>query len=425
MAKEHLIEVVLFDTEIGKLGFDVDQRKSFFQYNPDFLESGCCTRIFPYLIKRIANTQVFSQFEGTTFRGLPPMIADSLPDSFGNIILKEWLIANNKDFDKITPLEQLAYVGNRGMGALEYKPVKEIPISSSVNIQEIVEVLNNVLYSKKGIHENKLNDLSLLNMFKIGTSAGGARPKIILSEHKQTKEIIPGDLEFSNDYNHYIVKLCLDEKEGYNKERVEYIYYQLATMAGLHMMPSKIIDNKHFATLRYDRQEGEKTHVLTVSGLTGWDFMKSEHFSYENIFKLMLDLKVPYRDLQEMYRRMIFNVVFANIDDHLKNHSFIYNKEKDNWCLGPAYDITYPLNLKLNYLSLTRALSINEKRTNITLKDVLAVAEAFSIKNPKKIIQEVQSVLPLWNELALEEHIPEFAINGIRKEFRILMEYPI
>ena len=422
MAKENLIEVVIFDTEIGKLGFDVDQKKSFFQYNPDFFESGRYTRIFPYLVKRIAGTQVFKQFDGDTFRGLPPMIADSLPDMFGNIIFKEWLDANDKTFDKITPLEQLAYVGNRGMGALEYKPVKEIPKSSSVNIEEMVKVLKKVLDIKKGIHEKKLSDLALLNMFKIGTSAGGARPKILISEHKETKKIIPGDLEVSSDYNHYLVKLCLDEEEGYNKEKVEYIYYRLATEAGIHMMPCKIIDDKHFATLRYDRQDGEKKHILTVSGLIGWDFMKSDNSSYENVFKLMLDLKTPYRDLQEMYRRMIFNVVFANIDDHLKNHSFIYNKEEDNWDLGPAYDITYPLNLKLNYLRLTRALSINEKRTDITLKDVLAVAEAFSIKNPKKIIQEVQNVIPLWEEMALEEKIPEFAINGIRKEFRILLE---
>ncbi|MEC4049327.1 type II toxin-antitoxin system HipA family toxin [Flavobacterium sp. SUN046] len=422
MAKENLIDVVLFDTEIGKLGFDVDERKSYFQYNPDFLESGRYTRIFPYLVKRISSTQVFNQFEGATFRGLPSMIADSLPDVFGMIIFKEWLEANHKTFDKITPLEQLSYVGNRGMGALEYKPVKDVPKSSSVSIDEMVTVLKEVLDFKKGILEKKLSDLALINLFKIGTSAGGARPKILVSEHRISKEIIPGDLEVSSDYNHYIVKLCLNEEEGYNKEKVEYIYYRLATAAGIQMMPCKIIDDKHFATLRFDRQDGEKKHILTVSGLTGWDFMKTDYSSYENIFKLMLDLKVPYRDLQEMYRRMIFNVVFANIDDHLKNHSFIYNKEKDDWSLGPAYDITYPLNIKLNYLRLTRALSINTKRSDINLKDVLMVADAFSIKNPKKIIQEVQSVLPFWEEMAVAEKIPEFAIKGIRKEFRMLLE---
>ena len=420
MAKDNLIEVVVFGNEIGKLGFDIDQKKSFFQYNRDFLESGRYTRLFPYIVKRIPAVQVFKQYEGETFRGLPPMIADSLPDMFGNIIFKEWLDANDKTFDKITPLEQLAYVGNRGMGALEYKPVKEIPKSTTVNIEEMVKVLKKVLDDKKGIQEKNLSDLALLNMFKIGTSAGGARPKILISEHKETKNIIPGDLEVTADYNHYLVKLCLDEKEGYNKEKVEYIYYRLATEAGIQMMPSKIIDNKHFATLRYDRQDGEKKHVLTVSGLIGWDFMKADNASYENVFKLMLDMKVNYKDVQELYRRMIFNVVFSNIDDHLKNHSFIYNKETNSWDLGPAYDITYPLNLKLNYLRKARALSINGKRADITLEDVLEVAELFAVKNPKKIITAVQNVIPFWEKWSKEEKIPEFAIEGIKKEFQIL-----
>jgi serine/threonine-protein kinase HipA len=240
MAKNNLIEVILFGLEIGKIGYDVDKRTSYFQYNPDFLESNQYTNVFPYIFKRIKPVQLFTNFEGETFRGLPPMIADSLPDMFGNIIFKEWFEAKNKEFQKITPLEQLTYVSNRGMGALEYRPVAEIPKSTTIDITEIVQVLNKVLDLKNETAGKELSDLALLNIFKIGTSAGGARPKILISENKKTGAIIPGDMEYSNDYNHYLVKLCLyeeDEKE-YNKEKIEYAYYLMAQKAGIQMMSS-------------------------------------------------------------------------------------------------------------------------------------------------------------------------------------------
>lgn len=151
----------------------------------------------------------------------------------------------------------------------------------------------------------------------MGTSAGGARPKLLISENNETGEIIPGDIGYSNAYKHYLVKLSLND-ESYNKEVIEYAYYKMAIATGIEMMPSKLINDKHFTTLRYDRQNGTKQHVLTASGLTGWDFQKPENSSYENLFKLTLDLKVPYNEIQELFKRMVFNLVFANIDDHLK-----------------------------------------------------------------------------------------------------------
>lgn len=417
MSKNNIIEVILFGQEIGKLGYDIDKRASYFQYNPDFLESNQYTNIFPYIFKRIKPVQVFNKFEGETFRGLPPMIADSLPDMFGNIIFKEWFEAKNREFKKITPLEQLTYVSNRGMGALEYHPTAKIPKSTTINIDEIVEVLNKVLGLKNETTAEALNDAALLNIFKIGTSAGGARPKILISEHRETGKIIPGDMEYSNAYNHYLVKLCMNEEWGYNKEKVEYAYYLMAQEAGIQMMPSKLIDNKHFATLRYDRQNGKKQHVLTVTGLTGWDFKKPDDASYENVFKLALDLKVPYKNIQELFKRMVFNLVFANIDDHLKNHSFIYDKETNSWGLAPAYDITYPLNINATYLKTSRALAINSKRTEIELDDIMTIAETFAIKNPKGIIKEVQNVIGNWDNITKELEIPEKVRKSIGNEF--------
>lgn len=423
MTKNNIIEVRLFGLEVGKLGYDMDKRVSYFQYNPDFLQSDQYTNIFPYIFKRVKPVQVFHQFEGETFRGLPPIIADSLPDMFGNIIFKEWFEAKSKEFRKVTPLEQLTYVANRGMGAIEYRPMVEIPKTSNIDIQEMVEVLNQVLNLKKETSEKKLNDIALLNIFKIGTSAGGARPKILISENKETGEIIPGDIVYSKGYNHYLVKLCLnDENENeYNREKVEYAYYQMATGAGIEMMPSKLIDNKHFATLRYDRKNGEKQHVLTASGLTGWDYKKPNDSSYENLFKLALSLKVPYKDIQELFRRMVFNVVFANIDDHLKNHSFIYNKGNNSWNLAPAYDLTYPLNINFNYTNIARALSINNKRNSIILEDLLVIAEEFAVKNPKGIIKEVQQTTEKWKEITDKLKLPKRVISSIENEFTTLI----
>ncbi len=420
MARDKIIDVIALGQEIGKLSYDIDQGKSFFQYNPEFLDSGKYPKLFPFIFKRTKPAQVFTEYQQDTFQGLPPMIADSLPDTFGNIIFQEWLTA--RGIQKVTPLEQLAYVADRGMGALEYKPVKEIQNNTSINIDDVIAILEKVLKLKEDPSGASLDELSLLNVFKIGTSAGGARPKILISEHKETGIIIAGDRETSEDYNHYLVKLHLDDCDGYNKEKVEYAYYLLAQEAGIDMMQSKLIENKHFATLRYDRQNGEKQHVLTVTGLTGWDFKSQpENSSYENVFKVALGLEVPHKDLQQLFKRMVFNVVFRNVDDHLKNHSFIYNKEKNKWNLGPAYDLTYALNPLFTFKTTSRALSINGKRTDITLKDLLAIAEEFVIKNPRGIIEDVQALIPRWMEVASQLEIPEKIKEKINKDLETII----
>lgn len=417
MAKNQIISINFQEIEIGKIGYDENQRKSSFQYNPDFLESNNYKKIFPYVIRRTPNVQVFSEFEGETFRGLPPMIADSLPDFFGNIVFKEWLEATQKEMNAITPLEQLTYVGKRGMGALEFSPAKEIKSNQSIDVEEITEVVKKVLDLKTSTEEKGLSDIALLNIFKIGTSAGGARPKILVSEHKKTGRLIPGDLETSDKYNHYLIKLSVDEDQGYSKEKIEYIYYQIATSIGIEMMPSKLIDDKHFATSRFDRQNGKKQHILTASGMTGWDFKKPENSTYENLFKLAFDLKLSHKNIQQLFKRLVFNLVFFNIDDHLKNFSFIYDADKDRWNLAPAYDLTYPLDALKNYLRISRAMSINAKRTEINRDDLMKIAELFTIKDANGIIDEVINSTNQFRILSKEQDIPEKVIDKIESEF--------
>ncbi len=419
MAKNEIITVFCFGQEIGRVGFDEDLNRSSFQYNPEYLESKKFENLFPQtgILNRVPQVQLFSQFNSETFQGVPPMIADSLPDVFGNIIFKKWLETSHKQFSQISVIEQLAYVADRGMGALEYRPSKEIPKSSSIDLTEIIAVLKKVLNTKQEVHESALNHDALLNVFKIGTSAGGARPKILISEHKQSGEIIPGDLNHDSDYNHFIVKLHLEDEVGYNREVVEYCYYLTATHLGINMMPSKLIDQKHFATLRFDRQDGKKKHVLTASGLTGWDFQRPNDSSYENLFELALFLKVPNRDIEELFKRMVFNLIFSNSDDHLKNHSFIYDEATDRWNLSPAYDLTYSLNPLLNYTKTSRALSINGKRVDIQLEDVLTIAETLTIKNARNVIREIQDGIDFWNEKSKEIGISNDISQRIDRRF--------
>lgn len=419
MSKNNLIDLYCFDHEIGRIGLDENAQKSFFQYNPEFLKSGEFSNLFPLVIKRIKHTHVFSQFNNESFRGLPPMIADSLPDAFGNTIFKTWLESKNRSLTKLSVLEQLTYVANRGMGALEYRPAKKIQKDSDIDINEIVEVLKRVLENKTETEASNLKSKALLNIFKIGTSAGGVRPKILVSENKSTGKIIPGDLAVSDDYHHYLIKLNLEEDKSFPRELIEYSYHQTAIACGINMMPSKLLDSKHFATLRYDRPGGKKIHTLSASGMTGWDYKDPKVSTYENLFDLAIFLKLPYKEIDELYKRMVFNLVFSNHDDHLKNHAFIYDEVKDRWHLAPAYDITYPLNPELNFTKVSRALSVNGKRMEIGLDDILSIAEKYTIKNPKRIIENIQEQMPKWEEFARNSGIEERVITGIRKEFQV------
>lgn len=419
MAKNNLIELHCFGAEIGRIGLDENRNASFFQYNPDFLEAGKFKNIFPLLIKRMAPVQVFDKYNNETFRGLPPMIADSLPDMFGNLIFKTWLEQNSKNFKQITSLEQLAYVGKRGVGALEYHPAKEIAAGTTINIEEIVGIVRKVLENKTETNGEKLDHLSLLNIFKIGSSAGGATPKILVSEEIATGRIIPGDIVYSPEYNHYLVKLDVEENQPFSREVLEYAYYLTATELGIKMMPSALIDGKHFSTLRFDRTDGRKKHVLTATGLTGWDFKDPNVSSYENLFNLAIHLKVPNRDIEQLFRRMVFNVVFSNHDDHLKNHAFIFDDENNKWDLAPAYDVTYSLNPLLNFKKISRALSINEKRVDLQKSDMLVLAEKFTIKNAAGIINSVFEGTERLLEHMRNLNIKNSVIESVRNSFMI------
>jgi len=397
--------------DIGRLAYDEKTDKSFFQYNPAFLQEDNYKPLFPFLLKKTKTAQVFTTFNGDTFKGIPPMFADSLPDLFGNVVFKEWMNANDKT--SVSPVEQLAYVGSRGMGALEYRPSKAFSkrFENSVNIDEMTELSKRILDIKNELSTEGLSHESLLNMFRIGTSAGGARPKILVSEEKATGRLIPGDVNYADDYNHYLIKLAIDS--SYPAEIIEYCYYDFALSLGIDMQSSKLIDGKHFCTLRFDREDGKKKHILTASGLTGWDFKKAENSSYENLFMLSTRLRVPHVQIESLFQRMVFNVVFLNVDDHLKNHSFIYDDSTCKWNLAPAYDVTFALNPLLHIKKISRALSINGKTNDILIGDLLTIADTYAIKNAKNIIERSIQSVPNLKRILENNKVPSRIINAI------------
>jgi len=409
-----ILNIKLFGEEIGRLGYDNDKCCSYFQYSPDYLTTNN-SKSLPFIIKRNPEIQSFPQFEGKAFRGLPPMFADSLPDVFGNHLFQSWLNAQGKPI-QLNALEQLAYVGRRGMGAWEYEPTLTMDAPSSFRIAEMAQLLKEILADKESLMPEIANAEGLLNLFRIGTSAGGMCPKILVARHRKTNQIMPGDLLYGPHHDYFLVKLNLENDPSHPKETIEFIYASIAQQQGIDMMPCELWEGQHFATHRFDRHNNQKQHILTASGLTGWDYQNPEDSSYENLFKLAMALKIPLNELQQLFRRMVFNVVFNNIDDHLKNHSFTYHPETDQWHLSPAYDLTYALNPKLKFHKVSRALSIGEKREQISRKDLLKIADTFSIEQAEQIIREIQEGRSLWSDLAYQHHLSPTLISTIQQQ---------
>jgi len=400
---------VLFKRQNMKLNYS-KYLHTYFQYSPEFLKEENYRNLFPYIIRKTPLSRVFSNYAGGTFRGLPPVFADSLPDLFGNLVFREWMAHTGTG--EITPLQQLAYVGKRGMGALEYQPAHPLPGSHSLKLGEMADLAKRIVQMKSLVSGEGLNHESLVNMFKLGTSAGGARPKILVSENRSTGELVPGDVNVPDGYAHYLVKLAVDD-ETYPRERIEFAYYRLARDLGIEMQPSKLVSGRHFCTERFDRQDGRKRHVLTACGMTGWDYRSGRHSAYENLFRLCNGLGVPHPEVEELYRRMVFNVVYLNVDDHLKNTSFMYDDEAREWHLAPAYDLTYALNPLHDFTKVNRALSIGGKRNCITRGDLMAVARTFGVRNAANVIDRTASQKTRLIDMLEAADVPERIVRSM------------
>lgn len=424
------IAVRIWDQFVGALTWDDSRKVAVFRYSPDFVKDG--PEIAPLLMPlREDYSYDFSTFNFNykTFKALPPMIADSLPDDFGNYIMRTWLENQGKTIDNLTPPERLGYVGKRGMGALEYEPVLtgEDFKPTNINPSELVEITRKLFTSDGQQSYSDRAESLLTKIWRTGTSAGGARAKAILAFDEINQVYKPGDILHGADHSDWLIKIdgvtndIHGDPEGYG--RIEYAYYKMAKEAGINMSESKLLtegNRAHFITRRFDRTDGEKVHMQTLSGLAGFDYRRPDTYSYEQVFTVLRKMRLPHNDFVEQFRRMVFNVVARNQDDHTKNISFLMHKT-GHWSLSPAYDVSYSYNPAGIWTS-RHQLSINGKRDNFEINDLLKIGKENNISSRKAIIQQVIDAVSKWEVFAKQANVLPQQIDQIKSTHRLFVK---
>lgn len=347
-----------------------------------------------------------------TFKGLPGLLADVLPDRYGNELINLWLARQGRPLDSMNPVETLCFIGTRGMGALEFEPttLKESKRTFSVDIDSLVDIAGKMLTKKEAFVTNLQEDeeKAILEILQIGTSAGGARPKAVIAYNEKTGKVKSGQTNAPKGFEHWLLKLDgvsdvqLGASKGYG--RVEMAYYNMAVACGIEMMPSRLLEENgraHFMTKRFDREGGStKHHIQTFCAMKHFDYNLVTSFSYEQLFQTLRELKLPYPDAEQLFRRMVFNVMARNCDDHTKNFAFRLKKD-GKWELAPAYDVCHAYQPKHQWVS-QHALSINGKRTNITKDDLLTIGKSIKHKKAAETIEEISNTVSQWKTYADE-----------------------
>lgn len=365
-----------------------------------------------------------------TFRGLPGLLADVLPDDYGNQLINSWLAQNGRPENSMNPVELLCFIGTRGMGALEFEPSQFMGNSRAfdIEIDNLINISHKILQKREGFETNlKENEQqAMMDILKIGTSAGGARPKAIIAFNEKTGQVKSGQTKAPKGFEHWLIKLDtvsdvqFGESTGYG--RIEMAYYLMAKACEIEMMECRLMEENgraHFMTKRFDREEGDiKHHIQTLCAMQHYDFNQITSYSYEQLFQTMRMLKLPYPQAEQLFRRMAFNVIARNCDDHTKNFAFRL-KQNESWELAPAYDICFAYRPGSEWVS-QHNLSINGKRNNITKEDLLNVAKSMNIKKANNIIQQINDTVSKWTEFAEEVNVKKTAMERISKSHLIL-----
>jgi serine/threonine-protein kinase HipA len=408
--------VKIWNQTIGAVAWDEETRVASFEYDP-YIEN-LSWNLSPIKMPISQKGNIFSfpelranrNSEFDTFKGLPGLLADVLPDKYGNQLINSWLAQNGRPQNSMNPIEQLCFIGTRGMGALEFEPAHFNPVKRTfqVEMDSLVNTAKKMLSERKDFETNLEEDeqKAVMDILKIGTSAGGARPKAIIAYNNKTGEVRSGQTNTPKGFEHWLIKLdgVSDAQFGSSNEygRVEMAYYNMAQDCGIDMMDSKLLEENgraHFMTKRFDRDsDNQKHHIQTFCAMQHYDFNEVTSFSYEQLFQTMRILGLPYPDAEQMFRRMVFNVLAKNCDDHTKNFSFRLKKD-EKWELAPAYDICHAYRPNSVWVS-QHALSINGKRKDIIKDDLLKLAKSINVKKAEKIISEINEKVANWNEYA-------------------------
>lgn len=424
--------VNIWDMNIGAVAWDSETGIGSFEFDSKFLQKNL--DLAPIMMPiRNANHQIFSfpELRDTqTFKGLPGLLADVLPDKYGNSIINAWLNKQGRPSNSLNPVEMLCFIGKRGMGALEFEPAysKYADMVSKIEIDNLVEVAEGILSGKKDFAArlNKEEEKSLLNILKIGTSAGGARAKAVIAYNSLTGEVRSGQALAPKGFKHWIIKFDgvsdrqFGASNGYG--RVEMAYHLMAKDAGIEMTECRLFEENgraHFMTRRYDRTDNnDKIHVQSFCAMRHFDFNEVRLYSYEQLFETMRMLALPYPQAEQLFRRMIFNVMGRNCDDHTKNFAFTMDKNAE-WKLSPAFDVCHAYRPGSDWVS-QHALSIRGKRMNIEKADLLTIARELNIKKPESIINQIAEVISQWEKYAEQTDVETELKRAIKKTLIIL-----
>ncbi len=416
-------EVKIWNELVGAIQWNDQQKLANFEFHPDFIKKGWDISPVKMPIENGSRIYSFPELRKAkdatddTFKGLPGLLADSLPDRYGNQLINRWLEQNNRLPESMNPVEKLCFIGNRGMGALEFEPahLSAGKNTFAIEISGLVDIAKKML-SKRERFQTDLNtneEQAMHEILKIGTSAGGARPKALIAFNDKTGEIRSGQTKAPKGFEHWLLKLDgvsgIQFGDSHGWGQVEYAYYIMAKACGINMMECRLLQENnrfHFMTKRFDRENHDtKHHVQTLCALQHFDYNDMFSFSYEQVFQTMRALRLMYPDAEQMFRRMVFNVLATNYDDHTKNFAFML-KLGGKWELAPAYDICFAFDPTNAWVG-QQTLSVNGKRLNITKADLMTIAKSNNIKKGESIINEINAVVKSWSDFATEAKVPD------------------
>lgn len=421
-----IARVNLYGQPVGTFRWDNNRQLAHFEYAESFIGKGL--EPSPILMPvRQGRIYSFSDIGRETFKGLPGMLADSLPDTYGRALFDRWLALTGRSSGNA--VETLCFLGKRCMGALEFEPAMDAPYSPDVRIEldSLVEVTSEALSEKEEFGANLEEDkkAAIAEIVRLGTSAGGQRAKAIIAYNPLTGEVRSGQIEAPEGFDYYLIKLDgvtaeAGFRETQNFGRLEYSFYRLVKECGIKMSDCSLIEENeraHFLTKRFDRQDGKKIHMQTLCGIAHYDYRNPRSYSYEQAFNVMRALRLPYSQAQEMFRRLVFNVVIRNQDDHTKNISFLMDRQ-GKWTLSPAYDMGFAYNPKGGWTA-QHQMSINGKFDDITRQDLLEFARRNNIKEAAEIIDCIAEVSSRWPLLARECEVPQPMIEAIMPNLKL------
>ena len=402
-----ILKVMLWGKEVGRLSMDFRRGMPYFEYNRDWVENGLDVSPLNASIKRPQNLRPIFGASEKIYQKLPPFIADSLPDSWGNELFEQWRQQQKIRVGDITPLDKLAFIGKRAMGALEFEPeTYRFSSVENLNLNSLIALAKRVYTERENAHVMPEESLDMQSLLAVGTSAGGRQPKAIVAINRETREIRSGQIEGLKNFDYCLLKFGTKER---STAELEMVYYEMATRAGISMMPCWLMDvegEKHFVTKRFHREHGRKLHMQTLAALY------PEADSYESLLWVCRKMRLSERDSEEIFRRLVFNVLANNTDDHNKNFSFLMD-ESGRWSLAPAYDMTYIFSVG-GYLPETHhCLLVKGKYTDITLHDVLELAADNGIRKADTIIADVVEALRSFRTLAEKNGVQERWISAV------------